>query len=809
MIQRLVQFFLDRHLLTNSLFALVFIAGIFCYQTIKKEEFPDITFRTLSVQTAYPNATAEDVEADITVPLEERIQSIAGIRKINSTSSLGFSAITIELDRAADVQTVKTDISNAIQAVPLPDDVINEPEIRQFDIAKKAILDIGLYIKDTPNLSRDDRLQLQLISRQLNAFLTNNPAFSDVRLTGYLSEQMHVDIDPNKLDRYKIPIHSVVSTLQDAHRQLPVGEAFNERWTPVRIKQSLAPMDRLLNVKLNRSFGQGDVYLSDVASVSKRFERQNSITRVNGSEAILLELVKSSDTDILTAIDIAKKALNRFESIYLQNNNIDLILLDDESTTLRNRLSIIATNGLIGFGLILMTLIIFLNRQAAFWVALGLPFCVAFTLIMAQLLGLTINGITLSAIIIVLGIVVDDAIIIAEHIYRCYFEGLSIKKAAVKGVEEMLTPVLAGVTTTCMAFVPLLMFDNRFGDFVKPIPIVLFLMLGASLLESFFILPGHMLLSPPIKRQSRQWFQRLEKRYKRLVYYLVKRRWRVMLSSFLLLILVLFIGSSQIKFIMFPHDESREIVISGKVKDANALSQTAEALRFMDQTIPMVLGQNNLGFTTKIARQRFGGKQTVNSFFITIEIPEANDRDVSANDLIDDLKLALSGNEQYTDLMFRKARWGQQSGSAIEIKVQSNNDQDRARALAILEDALKSLIEVDSVEIKKAFIQPVIEIDLNQNERQRLGVDTTTIAASLKSAMGGVQLFDIQRQLDPINYKLRLKDYQTRPINDILNLKIMNAQGYLVPLSEMVTLVTSKKPHEINRRDGYRISTLC
>ena len=182
----------------------------------------------------------------------------------------------------------------------------------------------------------------------------------------------------------------------------------------------------------------------------------------------------------------------------------------------------------------------------------------------------------------------------------------------------------------------------------------------------------------------------------------------------------------------------------------NALmSQTAEALRFMDQTIPTVLRKNNLGFTLKSLGQRFGGKQTnVNSFFITIEIPEANDRDVSANHLIDDLKKTLSGNEQYTDLMFRKARWGQQSGSAIEIKVQSNNDQDRARALAILEDALKSLIEVDSVEIKKAFIQPVIEIDLNQ-ERQRLGVDTTTIAASLKSAMGGVQ-FDIQRQLDQL-----------------------------------------------------------
>ena len=150
MIQRLVQFFLDRHLLTNSLFVLVFIAGVACYQTIKKEEFPDITFRTMAVQTTYPNATAEDVETDVTIPLEERVQSISGIRKINSTSSLGFSSIVIELDRSADVQQVKTDVTNAIQSVPLPDEILNDPNIVQFDISKKAILDVGIYFKNTP-----------------------------------------------------------------------------------------------------------------------------------------------------------------------------------------------------------------------------------------------------------------------------------------------------------------------------------------------------------------------------------------------------------------------------------------------------------------------------------------------------------------------------------------------------------------------------------------------------------------------------------------------------------------------------------
>ena len=233
---------------------------------------------------------------------------------------------------------------------------------------------------------------------------------------------------------------------------------------------------------------------------------------------------------------------------------------------------------------------------------------------------------------------------------------------------------------------------------------------------------------------------------------------------------------------MFPHDESREIVITGKVKDAQSLSQTAEALTFIDQTIPTVLGKNNLGFVTQIARQRFGGKQNVNSFFITIEIPEANDREISANQMIDELKKTLLEYDQYVDLTFRKARWGQQSGSAIEIKVQSNNDKDRKKAMNILERELKALPEVESVEFKRAFIQPIIEIDLNQNELQRLGVNTNTITAALKSAMGGIQLFT-SASARPIQYKLRLKDYQSRPIQDILKLKflILRVTWFLYP----------------------------
>ena len=374
MLKHLVQYFLNRHLLSNALFILVFLGGIFSYHTIKKEEFPDITFRTMRIQTTYPGASSQDVERDITIPIEERIQNLSGIRQITSTTSQGLSSIQLQLDRDANVLDVKTEVSDAVSRVPMPDDVLDDPRVSLFNISRKAILDIGISLTDITSLSLNDRLKLQQVARQLKAFLLRNSAFSDVNFTGYLSEEMNINIDPLAINAHKLPLNNVIATLKDANRQQPVGETYTNQWIPVRLSQSLIDPDQLRGIKLNRSFGGSDVLLSDIATVTMNVVRQTSAIRVNGSDAILLELIKSPDVDLLAAIDIAKQELDRFKSIYLNDQSVAITLFDDESMTLRNRLSMIATNGVIGFVLIVLALIAFLNRQAAFWVAMGLPF---------------------------------------------------------------------------------------------------------------------------------------------------------------------------------------------------------------------------------------------------------------------------------------------------------------------------------------------------------------------------------------------------------------------------------------------------
>ena len=321
MLKHMVQYFLNRHLLSNALFILVFLGGIFSYHTIKKEEFPDITFRTMRIQTTYPGASSKDVERDITIPIEERIQNLSGIRQITSTTTQGLSSIQLELDRDANVLDVKTDVSDAVSRVPMPDDVLDDPRVSLFNISRKAILDIGITLTDSALLSLNDRLKLQQVARQLKAFLLSNSAFSDVNFTGYLSEEMNINIDPEAINTHKLPLNSILSTLQDANRQQPVGETYTNQWVPVRLSQSLIDSDQLLGIKLNRSFGASDVLLRDIATVTMNVVRQTSAIRINGSDALLLELVKSPDVDLLTAIDIAKKEVGSIQNHLLEMIN--------------------------------------------------------------------------------------------------------------------------------------------------------------------------------------------------------------------------------------------------------------------------------------------------------------------------------------------------------------------------------------------------------------------------------------------------------------------------------------------------------
>ena len=250
------------------------------------------------------------------------------------------------------------------------------------------------------------------------------------------------------------------------------------------IDAQLDTPEKLSKLYIQAGFQGNAVKLGSIAEIKKDFRREKQIIKVNGHEAIMFNVVKNGSFGIIDSLTSVKKVVEKFESNNLRNTSIKLVVLDDESYDVRNRLEIIATNGGIGFTLILITLFIFLNKRSGIWVAMGIPFTICLTLVSSMWLGYTINNITLAAVIIVMGIVVDDAIVVAENISRLRSHGYSSHDATVKGTAQVFMPVLASIVTTCIAFVPLFYFSGHFGAFVNFIPPIVFLMLFASLFES-------------------------------------------------------------------------------------------------------------------------------------------------------------------------------------------------------------------------------------------------------------------------------------------------------------------------------------
>jgi multidrug efflux pump subunit AcrB len=485
----IIQYFIRRSVIANAIMFGLILASIMLWPKMGKEEMPEFAMNWVMVSIRYPGASAADVELFITKPIEEKLKGLTSLQEVQATSSFSSATFRIIFEPSTTNLTEKIqEVKDAIDATELPREV-NDPIYRQFKSAEKAIIDIGIFYKNKEILSVDERYLLQEYALSLKNKMIALAHISGIDQNGYLRPELQIKIKPDQLTRHEITLGQIKDQIVAQNVRRPIGSLKDKFESEVTINSGLETVSAMNDVIISAGFQGQKLKLSQIAVIDRGFEESNSITKIQGHEGILFNVKKSANVDILKATDSIKNFIAEFEQ---QNPDapIGIVLIDDESQDVRDRLALIGTNGLIGFVLIVIVLFIMLDFKSGVWVGMGIPFSLAFTLLLTHLMGLTINNMTLAAIIIVLGIVVDDAIIIAENIVR--FRHQKGDHSATEAVVQMVGPVLASVLTTCAAFIPLYYFTGRFGLFVKVIPTVIMLMLLASLIESFFILPSHM-----------------------------------------------------------------------------------------------------------------------------------------------------------------------------------------------------------------------------------------------------------------------------------------------------------------------------
>ena len=561
-LEKIIRHCANNHYLTNLIFVLILLGGCFAWLSIRKEEMPEFESNWLSIRASYPGARSEDVEKLVIHEIEKRIKGISGIDTINSTAASGSANISIILQNGLkDKQVVVQSIREAALNANLPNRVRETIRVRQWKNTEKAIIDIALTHTEQHLLNFEGRDYLQSQVRVLENQLLNSSLLSSVSRSGYYDEEILIALDPNKLTQYELSSATVAQKIRSENIRLPAGNLEDRLETKVSLVGQLDSPDKLENLVIKSTLTGKTILLKDLATVSRTHKKNNIIRKVNGNEAIILNIKKAFDADI---IDAQKETLAIVEKFKESRPNSPIMVktLDDESYTVRNRLNLIVSNGALGFILILLSLFIFLDLRSGFWVAMGIPFCLAFTLIAAHLMGYTVNNMTLAAIIIVLGIVVDDAIIVAERIFRRRSEG--DPEPTVSATKEVFVPIFVSILTTCIAFLPFYFFHGRFASFVVYIPSIVTLMLVASLFESTLILPSHLHSRKKKKPKSTHWFMKIESLFSKFLTPALKFRYVVITISGVLLAGSLYLFNSDFKFVLFPSEESREIFVRVK-----------------------------------------------------------------------------------------------------------------------------------------------------------------------------------------------------------------------------------------------------
>ena len=479
--KNLIEHFVKYPILANIVIAITLLAGILALTNTKKSFFPTRPDKFINVTVAYPGASPEEMEEGVTLKIEESLKAIAGIEEITSTSSENSTNLSIEILDNFNIDEIYTEVKNAV------DGINSFPVGAEKPIVfKRRQMTTAQWLGLTGDV---DLKTLKFYAEQIEDELLATGSISQVNVTGFPPLEVSIEISEENLRRYNLSFDDVANAVRFNNTDVSAGSIKSAREEIlIRAKAKQTDADQIGNIVVRSNPDGSSLLINDVATVREQFADQPYKGFLNGKEAVFIEVRKLETEDLKVISDAVKVYVDEFNATH------DAVALDvcwDFMKILNQRLDLLTNNGMIGLSLVLVSLGLFLSLRLSFWVAWGIPSSFLGMFIIGSFVGLTINMISLFGMILVIGILVDDGIVIAENIYTHFEKTKNPIKAAVHGTLEVMPAVITSVTTTIVAFTPLLLLTGGF-EFLKDMAFVVIFSLGFSLLEAFFVLPAHL-----------------------------------------------------------------------------------------------------------------------------------------------------------------------------------------------------------------------------------------------------------------------------------------------------------------------------
>ncbi len=831
----------------------ILAGGAYSAMTLVREMFPESRPNLVLITTPYPGATPSEVEKGITLKIEEQIKDVEHVEKIESTIREGLSTIAVELESGFDdINQVVDDVKAEIDAIPRDDfpEEAEETVVRKFE-PKWPVISIAVFgdltdrvLKEYGERVRDDLLAI--------------PGITDVVVTGTRHDEISVEVRPDKLMEYGLSFMEVGAAIEAANLDLPGGQVRTPAANvAVRTLGEEERGEALYDIVVRSDSSGRQVRLHDVAHIIDGFEDTDTSGRFQGKPSVNVVVYKTPEQDAIRIASQVKAMVHgklgqpleqsRWQRGWstLTGNELQRIheraaadpypptvrlgLHTDLSRFIEGRLDLLQRNGLWGLLFVGLSLILFLNWRVAFWVMVGLVFSVLGVAIAMKALGVTLNLMTMFGLIVVLGMLVDDAIIVGENVYAKVEEGLEPELAAVRGTEEVTWPVIIAITTTIGAFLPLMFIEGQIGDWMGVLPVIVILTLSISLFEALAILPLHLAhgLRPagrgdgaagevarpahPFVRRYRELIARIGEGRIRVAYESLLRRsleYRYVTAAVFVAAMIVCgcaVGGGHVPFVMLQKMDAETLTCEMKMGVNTPAEQTRRAALAVEEAV-MALPELKSVYTLLGANLPNGGMGTANVQAhlaqMFIELIDVRERDRNSEQILRELRERTAQIPGVRYLKFN-AMEGGPGGAAIHVEITGDRLDDLVSVAGAIKAELSAFEGVHDIVDDFDAGRREIQLELLDSARA-LGLTTQSLAAQVRAAFYGLETRKVQRGREDVKIMVRYPLDHRRSIYDLESMYVAAPSGALVPIREVARITEGTGFATLRRIDQDR-----
>lgn len=788
------------------LITIIFVMGLASYISLPREASPSISVPIILVTTSYFGVTPADIETLVTQPIERRIKEITEVKEIRSTSSEGLSFIEVEFNPDVDIDAALQKVRDKVDLAKsdLPDDA-EEPAIKEVNFSDFPIMLVNIS-------GNYDLVRLKEIGEEFEDLFETIPGVLDVTISGGLQREVKVNVDLQKLRYYNLSFDDIIDAIRDENRTTPggsveVGSLNYLLRVPGEFEEVAIIPDLIV-----KSDGGVPVYVKDVAEVDYGFKERETIAREGGRPCVTLSITKRSGANLIDIADEIKHTIAIKKPELPPGTQITITA--DQSHDIRNMVADLENNIISGLVLVVLILFAFLGFRNSLFVAVAIPFSMLIAFIIIQLLDYTLNMIVLFSLILALGMLVDNAIVLVENIYRHREEGVGAYEASKKGATEISAAITASTVTTLAAFAPMIFWPGIMGEFMKYLPITLIITLGASLFVALAINPTlcEVFMKVTRAKSGQVLLPRLLAHYERVLDFALRHRRLTLGGAFglLLFVLVLYgLFGRGVEF--FPEVEPSQIVIEVTAPTGTRLEESDRIVREIEARLPQ-FDQDVRSFVANVGAGGSGneiiggGGGSRHKSTVTVEFVDRVDRHQSSEATLREMRHAVE-NIPGARIEVKKPHVGPPTGPPINLEISGEDFEVLGRLAATVRDRIKNIPGLVDLRDDYDTGRPELKINVNRQKAAAYGLSTSTIASTVRTAIYGTEASEYRVGEDEYDIRVRLKASDRSNLDVLEQLTIFD-EGKQIPLVSVADFEVSGGFTAINRKDLKRVVTV-